>query len=114
MRELVEVELPSGHVMWATVESADVPRDVGLGGRFSDLPGFAEILEWVGTGVATGLRQAKPDQVTAEFGVELAAGHSGLVAALGGIAGKAQLTVTMSWGGQGSGTRDDPPAEDPR
>lgn len=103
MRELVEVELSNGRSMWACVESYHEPRDVGLTDHLpglSGLPGFAEVVEWVGTSVATGLRDAAPDQVTAEFGVELAVGGKGIVAALGGVGGKAHVKVTLTWGGQ--------------
>jgi hypothetical protein len=99
VRELVEVELPDGRVMWASVESPDGPRDVGLAARVSQLPGFPEVMEWVGTAVSAGLRSASPDQISVEFGVELAVGNGGIVAALGGVGAKAAVKVTMRWGG---------------
>ncbi|BCL12294.1 MULTISPECIES: CU044_2847 family protein [Micromonospora] len=109
MRELIEVHLPSGRSMWVTVDSEQESRDVGFGERFAELPGLAEIVEWVTSGVTAGLRHAKPDRLTAELGVELAVGERGLVAALGGVGGKTAVKVTMSWG-----PADDEPATDPR
>ncbi|MFI6229658.1 CU044_2847 family protein [Micromonospora echinospora] len=98
MRELIEVQLPSGRSMWVTVEPEQESRDVGFGERVAQLPGLAEIVEWVSSGVTAGLRHAKPDRLTAELGVELAVGERGLVAALGGLGGKTAVKVTMSWG----------------
>ena len=98
MRELVEVRLPSGATMWATVESDQEPRDVGFGEKFASLPGLPEIVEWVGSSMAAGLRRCQPDGVTAEFGVELAVGDKGLVAALGGVGATTKIKVTLPWG----------------
>jgi hypothetical protein len=101
--ELVEIELPDGRVMWARVESPAGPRDVGIGSKVSKVSqvlGFTEALEWVGTNLTTGLGHLRPDHVIAEFGIELAFGQGGLVAALGGISGKGTVKVTLSWGGE--------------
>ena len=116
MRELIEVQLPSGGTMWATVESDQGPRDVGFGARFAGLPGRPEIVEWVSSSVTAGLRHAMPDGVTTEFGVELAVGDKGLVAALGGVGAKTTVKVTLTWG-QPPGkpaTVAEPPAAEPR
>ncbi|MFG1951603.1 CU044_2847 family protein [Micromonospora sp. NPDC048830] len=114
MRELIEVRLPSGNTMWVTVDSDEESRDVGLRERFADLPGLAEIVDWVSSGVVAGLRHAKPDRLTVEFGVEMAVGERGLVAALGGIGGKTAVKVTMNWGPGDDEPGAEPPAEEPR
>lgn len=85
--------------MWATVEAAEDARDVAMSTAFTDLPGLSEIVEWVTSRVSAGLRQVKPDSVTAEVGVELAVGERGIVAALAGAGGKATVKVTVTWGG---------------
>ena len=110
MRKLVEVTLSDGHTMWANVEYPDgmsgAPggvSDVGLRTEPTRIRGFDEVLDWVGTNLAAAWRRAGPDRVTAEFGIELAVGHGGLVAALGGAGATATVKVTMSWGGDDSG-----------
>lgn len=114
MRELIEIRLPSGRTMWATVDSGDESRDVGFGDRFAGLPGLTEIVEWVSSGVVAGLRHVKPDRLTAEFGVELAVGERGLVAALGGVGAKTAVKVTMSWGPEDDEPGPEPLAGQPR
>ncbi|MEV6344962.1 CU044_2847 family protein [Actinoplanes sp. NPDC051851] len=103
MGELVEVGLSSGDTMWVTLESGQEARDVGFGEKFTNLPGLAAIVEWVSSGVSAGLTRARPGTVTAEFGVEIAAGEHGLVAALAGVGGKATVKVSMTWGGPDAG-----------
>jgi hypothetical protein len=100
--------------MWAAVESDQEPRDVGFGAKFQGLPGLPEIVEWVTSGVAAGLRGAKPDAVTTEFGVELAVGDKGLVAALGGLGAKTKVKVTLTWGAAPGGPAEEPPSDEPR
>jgi len=114
VRELIEVELPSGRTMWASVESDQGPRDVGFGQKLAKLPGLSEIIEWVDAGVTASRRHVKPDGMTAEFGVELAVGHKGLVAALGGIGAKTTIKVSLTWGTPPAKAGAEPPAEDPR
>ena len=113
MGELVEVQLPSGRTMWATVEPAEQSRDVSFGDRFTDLPGLSEIVEWVTSRVAAGLRHARPETLTTEFGAELTIGERGLVAALAGTGGKAALKVTMQWGAAGVQAGAEPPTAEP-
>ncbi|MGY0234394.1 CU044_2847 family protein [Longispora urticae] len=96
MRELVELEMPDGQVIWATVEDAG-PGDVGLLPGATTLRGFAESLDSVATNVRAALAKAAPDETTVEFGLELAAGKNGVVAALAGVSGAATLKVTMTW-----------------
>jgi Trypsin-co-occurring domain 1 len=114
VRELVEVDLPSGHTMWATVESEQEATDVGFGERFADLPGLPEIVEWVTSNVSAGLRHAKPDGVTVEVNVELSIGNRGLVAALGGAGAKTAVKVTLAWGQTTPAKPVEPPADEPR
>ena len=102
MRDLVEVQLPDGQTMWVSVEAFDAPRDVGFGlgvpERVRDIPGIAEAARWAATNLLAGLRAVQPDRITAEFGLELAVGRTGIVAALCGVGGKAGIKVTMTWG----------------
>lgn len=99
MSELIEVELSDGQVIWARVEESDDPRDVGLRERVQKLKGLTEVLQGVAHNVRDGLGAIKPDEVTVAFGVELAMGEDGVVAALAGVSGAATLTITLSWNG---------------
>lgn len=101
MQQLVEVQLPDGEVVWAQVEAPTGPQDSGFfDGGLQALRGFDQTLRSVAANVRQAVAQAAPDEVSVEFGIELAAGKDGLVAALAGASGKAAVKVTLSWSGQ--------------
>ncbi|WP_416901637.1 CU044_2847 family protein [Micromonospora echinospora] len=106
--------LPDGQLAWATIdndEAGDVVSDVGFGERLLSLTGLSETLTAVATNVRNGVRAARPDEVSVEFGVDLTLGGGGLVAALSGTAAKAALKVTLSWTGSAAAPSPAPPAE---
>ncbi|MEW1862358.1 CU044_2847 family protein [Streptomyces sp. NPDC088194] len=105
MRQLVEVQLPDGQAIWARIESPGGPQDSGLlDGGARALRGFETTLRTVATNVRDAVAQAAPDKVSVEFGVELALGKDGLVAALAGTSGTAAVKVTLEWGGEQPGS----------
>jgi hypothetical protein len=98
MRQLMEVRLPDGQAIWAQIESPGGPRDSGLfDGGARAVRGFETTLRSVAANVRDAVAQAAPDEVSVEFGVELALGKEGLVAALAGTSGTAAVKVTLSW-----------------
>ncbi|WP_406864266.1 CU044_2847 family protein [Streptomyces sp. HUAS MG47] len=98
--QLVQLEMPDGQVIWATVAEEDGPSDSGIGDRFAEkLHGFHESLQVVAENVRDAVAAARPDEVSVEFGLELATGESGVVAALVGGSGKAAFKVTLTWNG---------------
>ncbi len=99
MPELMKIELPDGQVIWAQIQENTGPRDVGLRDQVHKLRGLTETIQGVAHNVREGLEKIKPDEVTVGFGVELALGKDGLVAALAGVNGKAMLNVTLAWHG---------------
>ncbi|MBT2409735.1 CU044_2847 family protein [Streptomyces sp. NPDC090994] len=100
MRQLVEVRLPDGDVVWAHVEPPSGPQDSGLlDSGVQALRGFDHTLRSVAANVRRAVADAAPDGVSVEFGVELAVGREGLVAALAGTSGKAAVKVTLTWDG---------------
>jgi hypothetical protein len=101
MGEVAKVQLPDGQVIWARIESADGAYDTGLSDRIFNLEGFAETLHGVATNIQTGLAGARPDGVSVAFGIELAVHAGGLVAALVGVGGQANLTITLTWDADG-------------
>ena len=101
MQKLMEVRLPDGQVIWAKVESPPGPQDTGMfDGGARAVRGLDDTLRSVATNLRDSLAQARPDAVSVEFGLELAVGKDGLVAALVGTSGSATLKVTLSWTGQ--------------
>ncbi|MFI8520847.1 CU044_2847 family protein [Streptomyces sp. NPDC085481] len=98
--QLVQLEMPDGQVLWATVAEEDGPSDSGLGERLTEkLHGFQESLQVVATNVRDAVASARPDEVSVEFGLELAVGSEGVMAAVVGGSGKAAFTVTLTWNG---------------
>ncbi|MFG3323659.1 CU044_2847 family protein [Streptomyces sp. NPDC048171] len=99
----IELAMPDGQVVWAMVERQG-PRDTGFGDQVSQrIEGFQESLHAVAENVRSAVTTARPDEVGVEFGLELAAGKHGVVAALTGVGGKATFKVTLKWvtGGPG-------------
>ncbi|MFJ4203512.1 CU044_2847 family protein [Streptomyces sviceus] len=108
MSQLMQLVMPNGQLMWATVEGRGGPRDSGIGDRVVEkLEGFQESLQTVAANVQSALASARPDEVSVEFGLELAAGKTGVVAAVAGVGGKATFKVTLKWGAPGPAEPDD-------
>ncbi|MBY8874668.1 hypothetical protein K7640_22835 [Micromonospora sp. PLK6-60] len=109
MKEILPVTMPDGTLVWARVDIVDGrasavvrgegPSDVGIEDRAAAaVRGLQETLHSAVTSVREGLRAASPDQVTVEFGMELATADGGVVAALTGVTGGATIKVTATWG----------------
>ncbi|MGW4984120.1 CU044_2847 family protein [Streptomyces mirabilis] len=93
----IELAMPDGQMVWAMVERQG-PRDTGLGDQVAQrIEGFQESLHAVAANVRAAVATARPDEVGVEFGLELAAGKHGVVAALTGVGGKAAFKVTLKW-----------------
>ncbi|OIJ63596.1 hypothetical protein WN71_032750 [Streptomyces mangrovisoli] len=92
--------MPDGQVIWAMVDgpAGRGPRDTGIGDQVVQrIEGFQESLHAVAENVRAAVANAKPDEVNVEFGLELAAGKHGVVAALTGVGGKATFKVALKW-----------------
>ncbi|MFJ3658274.1 CU044_2847 family protein [Streptomyces nigra] len=100
MSQLVRLQMPDEQVIWATIDEDEGPSDSGLGERITEkLEGFQESLRTVASNVRSAVAEARPDAISVEFGLELAAADTGIVAALVGGSGKAAFKVTLSWSG---------------
>lgn len=111
MSRLMQLTMPDGQVMWATVEGGGGPRDSGLGENIVErLEGFQQSLQAVAGNVRSALAGTRPEEISVEFGLELAAGKHGVVAAVAGVGGKATFKVTLKWTAQDPGTSPAPPA----
>ena len=112
MSEIARVMLPSGDLIWVRVQAAAPAApgeraagaaDVGLGKRIAPavealpLPGFAEAVRGVVTSVQQALDGHRPDSLSVEFGIEIAARAGALLSVLAEVGGTAQVKVTASW-----------------
>ncbi|MFG2439642.1 CU044_2847 family protein [Streptomyces sp. NPDC048508] len=115
MSQLVRLQMPDEQVIWATVDEVEGPSDSGLGEQITErLEGFQESLQTVASNVRNAMVSARPDGISVEFGLELAVGDNGIVAALVGGSGKAAFKVTLTWNGQGVPTAPAAPVVPPQ
>jgi hypothetical protein len=118
MSEIARVMLPSGDLIWVRVQAAAPAAtgerggaaDVGLGERIAPavealrLPGFAETVRGVVISVRQALDEHRPDSLSVEFGIEIAARAGALLSVLAEVGGTAQVKVTASWDRRDAGT----------
>ncbi|MFI0879317.1 CU044_2847 family protein [Streptomyces parvus] len=110
MPQLVQLAMPNDQVVWALIEQPGGPRDSGLGEAVAQrLEGFQEALHTVVTNVQSAVAAARPEEISVEFGLELASGKHGVVAAVTGVGGKATFKVALKWRGD-AGPATPPPA----
>ncbi|MFD7735783.1 CU044_2847 family protein [Kitasatospora phosalacinea] len=111
-QQLIELAMPDGQTVWALVDGPSGPRDSGLGDQLATrLEGLQESLHAVAANVRSAVAAARPDEVSVEFGLELAAGRGGVVAALTGVGGKATFKVALKWTATGP-SAGEPSAEE--
>lgn len=111
MSQLVQLEMPDGQLVWAMIEDSRGPSDAGIGEAVIEkLHGFHESLHALATNVRSAVAAAQPEEVTVEFGLELAVGKGGVFAALVGAGGTASTKVTLKW----AGDSDVPEAKTPQ
>jgi hypothetical protein len=95
----VQVELPTGEVIWARV-AVDGPQNVTSGGlQRLDVEELSQTVR----GVSASLRQAVsnlvPDEVQVEFGLELALKSGKIISMLAEAGATASVKVTLAWKG---------------
>ncbi|MEU2608182.1 CU044_2847 family protein [Streptomyces albus] len=118
-REIREITLPGGETVLARVRVLDeeeVPPnadefqydDVGMHDQLiARAQQLNEVISGVGSAVLGAARAARPDEVSATFGVELAVkSGKALAAVLAEGEAKASVSVTLTW-------RRDPATDDP-
>jgi hypothetical protein len=96
--EVVPVTLPSGQTILARVQ-IEGPVDVGARTALRKLAvtDLRETVEGVTQSVAQALRRVQPDEVSVEFGVELAVKTGKLTSVLAEGEGKASIKLTLTW-----------------
>lgn len=119
-----EIELPGGEIVLARIGAPaqadeEVPEveDIGAFDALTHrVEQLNEVISGVGTAVAEAARAARPDEVSATFGIELMLQPGKAVALLADGQAKAAVSVTLTWrpgasakaettGGEGSTVR---------
>ncbi|WP_165975485.1 CU044_2847 family protein [Actinomadura rubrisoli] len=96
---LVEITLPNGQMMMASVTRRDPgggPQDVGFG-RPKSFDAVTETLQGIGIAIIGALDNVKPSRASVEFGLELAVKGGKLVSVFVDADTKASLKVVLEW-----------------
>ncbi|MGK5631810.1 CU044_2847 family protein, partial [Streptomyces sp. URMC 123] len=110
---VIRVELPDGTPVWARISGAEEVAGPRRGGytdtRFADrvtarVEGLQPLVAGVARSLASALRAARPDEVSVQFGIELAGRAGKVVGLLADGEAKGAISVTLTW-------RGDPPPE---
>ncbi|MFI7409205.1 CU044_2847 family protein [Streptomyces sp. NPDC049627] len=116
-RRIQEIELPGGETVLARVgilEADEIPGeqdgfaydDVGALDQLSArVQRLNELVTGVGSAVLAAGRAAGPDEISATFGIELAAKPGKVVALLTDGEAKAAISVTLTWHANGRATQ---------
>ncbi|MDT0265642.1 CU044_2847 family protein [Streptomyces sp. DSM 44915] len=109
--EVTRVTLPDGTPVWARIADASSTRlpeqqprggysDTGFAQRAAaQMESLRELIGGVAASVADGLRDARPDEVSVSFGIELTAKAGKIVGLLAEGEAKGAITVTLTWQG---------------
>lgn len=106
LSDLVQIQLPSGQVVWARVDAESQAGDTAWQVRDtarSDPPeiwtveGFPQTIAGVAESVLLGLDRLGPGEVSVEFGIELHAKTGKIISVLAEVGGSATVKVQLSW-----------------
>ncbi|MFE0251834.1 CU044_2847 family protein [Streptomyces sp. NPDC059010] len=101
MSHIQDIELPDGTVVTARIGAADAyddQEDVGFTeAATAKVEQLQELIKAVGGSVLDAAREARPDEASITFGVELTAKEGLAVAVLARGEAKASLEVTLTW-----------------
>jgi hypothetical protein len=97
--EITQVVLPSGEVIWARVSGQVRPRDVGFGERTATLAAeeFSRLASAVIGTVRDAVGDQRADEVTIDFGIELAAKSGKVIGVLAELGGTSNIAVHLTW-----------------
>lgn len=99
MSDVIQVELPSGQVIWARIEVGRGPRDVALEdwAAIRPLENLVETVQGVVESLQQALRRVHPRTVTAEFGIEFSYRSGKVVSLLADGSATASIKLTLAW-----------------
>ncbi|MBQ1019821.1 hypothetical protein KBX71_18410 [Micromonospora sp. D93] len=97
--KLVQVELPTGDLIWAWV-AVDGPTNVASGVlQKLDVEDLRKTVRGVSTSLPEAVNDLVPDAVQVEFGLELALKSGKLTSVLAEAGATASVKVTLTWNG---------------
>jgi hypothetical protein len=97
MSRSVQVQLPTGDIVWARVET-EGPSDVAAGGLLKlDPDDLRKTLRGVSESVRGALVDLTPDQLQIEFGLQLTAKSGKITSMLAEAGATASIKVSMTW-----------------
>lgn len=99
MSRAVQIQLPTGDVVWARLESVGGgASDVSGGGLFKlDPEEFRSTVRGVTQSLREAIDDLVPDQVQIEFGLELAVKSGKITSMLAEGSAKGTVKVSMTW-----------------
>lgn len=96
----LQVELPSGDVIWAQVMT-DGPTNVAAGSlQRLDIDDLRATIRGVSSSLREAIADLVPDQVQVEFGLSLTLKSGKLTSVLAEAGGTASLKVSLTWNGE--------------
>jgi hypothetical protein len=95
----LQVELPTGEIIWARV-AVDGPQNVTSGAlRRLDVDAMSRTVRGMTASLRAAVDDLAPDEVQVEFGLELALKSGQLISMLAEAGGTASVKVTLAWKG---------------
>lgn len=93
----LQVELPTGEVIWARV-AVDGPQNVASGGLHRlDVEDLSRTVRGMSASLRAAVDDLAPDEVEVEFGLELALKSGQLISMLAEAGATASVKVTLAW-----------------
>jgi hypothetical protein len=95
----VQIQLPTGEVLWAKV-TVDGPQNVASAGlQRLDVEELSQTVRGLSASLHRAVGSLAPDEVAVEFGLELALKSGKVVSMLAEAGATASIKVTLGWKG---------------
>ena len=109
----VQVQLPTGEVIWAKV-AVDGPQNVASPGlQRLDVEELGRTIQGLSASLHQAVGGLLPDEVEVEFGLELALKSGKVISMLAEVGATASVKVTLGWKGDNTATSPVPEASSP-
>jgi len=109
----IQVQLPTGEVIWAKV-TVDGPQNVASGGlQRLDVEELGRTVRGLSASLYQAVDSLVPDEVGVEFGLELALKSGKVISMLAEGGATASVKVTLGWKGDKTATSSAPEASSP-
>lgn len=109
----VQVQLPTGEVIWAKV-AVDGPQNVASAGlQRLDVEELGRTVQGLSASIHQAVDSLVPDEVEVEFGLELALKSGKVISMLAEAGATASIKVTLGWNGDKTATSSAPEASSP-